>query len=388
MKYRIAAAAFVLGLLTVSSWAATTLGRPTAGYVYFHQRGADIGRHNEAVEHCAIEAAKTMSPVIPSYSAPSTSLGNVLGNVIGGMLLGGIQDDVAHASFTANVENCMVVSGWEVVKLDDREGKALSKLDQAAQATALAPWVGAEDVHGKIMRRYEPVALTDWTTAGFGDSARDSLSLTSEASAVINRANLVPAGKSGAHAWDDGLIAILPSDPAKIPENAAVIVLTGMTPKPPNSWVDLIYLGESGEFPPGRTTYLRLGLPAKPFWESGTRTTTLAFVVPAGRWAIADISTVGFCLSTSGFTVSAGEAVFAGSFNSQALFTPDLSTDAAKIALNGTVYTDLSTETDKRLPNDTWVARNLKPAAYHSEEHFPCEKFPQTILYKLAIGSP
>ena len=369
-KLALTAGAFALALLVEPGWAATTLGMPTPGYVYFHQRGADIARHNEAVESCAIDAAKAMSPVLSGSAPAPASLGAVLGGVIGGMLLGGMQDDISHANFTANVENCMVASGWEVVRLDGKEGKALSILDHAAQAEALTPWVGAEEVHGVIARRYESVALTEYITAGFGQSARDSLSLASDVKVIMDRASLLPPSPEKPNGWDDRLTQILPADPAKIPEGAAVIVLRGVTPKPPNSWVELIYLGEKGDGPQERATYLRLVLPNRTIFSSGTKETTLAFAVPAGHWAIAAISTVGFCLRTSGFTVSGGEAVFAGSFNSQALFTPDFSMEPVKAALG-----------------DSWVARNLKTAAYHNGEHFRCESFPQQLMYGLDIAA-
>jgi hypothetical protein len=370
MKSALLQRPLILGLaasLSIVSpvWGATSLGMPTSGYVYFHKTGADLASHNEAIEHCAIEAGKTMSPVLPGASISSG------GTLVAAIILGGFQDDITHASFTANVENCMVVSGWNVVQLDDSEGKALLKLDAASQSAALKSWVGATEIHGVVKRRYESVSDLKIITAGFGESARDSLSLTSQATAIAGRAKLLPPYEGQGRPWTERLKGILPSDPAKIAEGASVIVVRAVTPKMPNSWLQLIYLGNGVDAPKLPTPFLGIDLPVKSLWSSDAKEETYAFAVPAGRWAVAAISISGFCLSTAAFDIAPGDSVFAGSFSSQALFEPDLTLDPARPKLG-----------------NSWVNSKLKPANYQNGVHFPCELFPQTLLYKLDIKSP
>jgi hypothetical protein len=172
---RFYAGAFIL-LVSVSLAHAAALGTPSPGYVYFHHAGASLASHNEAVEACAHDASLTFGP----------SVGDTKG-LVGSLINGSEEDSLAHVTFTANVENCMVVQGWDVVQLDDAEGASLAKLDAAAQAAALAPWVGSAAIHGKIVRRYEPADKLDPAASSYGTRADDSLSLTSDLDNVRQR---------------------------------------------------------------------------------------------------------------------------------------------------------------------------------------------------------
>ncbi len=84
-----------------------------------------------------MKRSRTAPPTWRDYNAPVTLV--LLGSY-SGMITPG---NLAHVAFTANIENCMVAQGWEVVRLDEAEGAALAAKSAADQAAALSSWVGA-----------------------------------------------------------------------------------------------------------------------------------------------------------------------------------------------------------------------------------------------------
>ena len=122
----------------VAGFFAGGLFNASEGYVYYHRAGADMAAHDAAVDDCVQSAASLSAP----YTPP-------------GLMAQLLEIHIDAVLFRANLENCMVAKGWEVVRVPDDEGKRLSALPQPQQAAALAPWVGAADVHGDVVRRFE-----------------------------------------------------------------------------------------------------------------------------------------------------------------------------------------------------------------------------------------
>jgi hypothetical protein len=76
---------------------------------------------------------------------------------------------------TANIENCMVVRRWRVVRLNDEEGAAAARLNPHDLADKLAPWIGADSPQGSVVRAFGkgrggPSGLSDTLRAPFGDN--------------------------------------------------------------------------------------------------------------------------------------------------------------------------------------------------------------------------
>lgn len=124
-----AAGAAVLALAAAPALAdsdAALLNRASGGYVYFHLAGADMAGHDAAVDACAHEASQTKAP----YVAP------VIGGLITRMAVASAREAkhrrLNEAQFAANLENCMVARGWEVVRLAG--GRAIAASPQAQQA--------------------------------------------------------------------------------------------------------------------------------------------------------------------------------------------------------------------------------------------------------------
>jgi len=151
---------------------AATMDRPSDGYVYFHRAGADMARHDAAIDACIREVAGTRQP----------SIGPAHGGLITRMILRSgrdAQQQVAdRVAFDANLEDCMVARGWEVVRLDDAEGKQLAGLPQPQQAAAIAPWIGAQPPHGQVVRQYGPIDAQSWKSGIETIPGTPSLSVT------------------------------------------------------------------------------------------------------------------------------------------------------------------------------------------------------------------
>lgn len=89
------------------------LTRSTTGFTYFNRPGATIAAHDDAVRMC----------VSRSNALPQFTDGQVFQGLVPD-LIAGFQDD---ARLKANLENCMVVAGWRVVRLPSQEGPTLSE---------------------------------------------------------------------------------------------------------------------------------------------------------------------------------------------------------------------------------------------------------------------
>ena len=150
-----------------------------------------------------------------------------------------------------NVENCMVVKGWRVVALDPVAGEAASKLDAAAKSARVSPLIGAAEPEGTIVRVFANDAAGA-QTSGMFSPARN----TSKAALSVEAMG----------------------DP---PESDKPVKATAVA--------------------------------------GGADGTTLVFAVPAGRWKLSSLNaglfTVSLCLGAPSFELTAGEVVYAGSFD-------------------------------------------------------------------------
>lgn len=336
--------------------AALGIGTPREGYLYFHRVGADPAAHNAAIEACATTAANAIGP------------GTVhMGGFLAEILADSEESSLAHVTFVANVENCMVVRGWEVVKLDDAEGKSIAALDQAGQAAALARWVGAAAVHGEVLRRYEPIAEAGLGGPQFGDRAKDTLSFTSD------KSNILAQTATAAHAIPRRPDRVIEAsaDPAKIPPDSAVIVVRALTLAPAQAWFDFVLFDPPSQDSAAQQGPVLFGIqsPTKFLWRRGTfLEKTFVFAVPPGHWRLASMLTTSFCLGAPAFNVQPGEAVFAGSFDATHPYAPDMSLEPIKASLG-----------------DTPLVQRLHPAKYANGETFDCQKFSGSNLYVLEL---
>ena len=299
------------------------LTRSSAGYTYFNRSGADLAQHDEALRACMVEAGRMRQPD-DNGAAGAAAAGGLLGALVVGVIQGAVNGMQERRGVAANMENCMVVNGWRVVRLDEAEGKTLDAMEQPALHDALTDRVGAATPAGQIVRVYDNDAVRgDTVVIGrAGDLDKVSLSLQalppSDASpAPSRRGPQAPRTARPPRALKPEEVAIKPGD-------ALVTVrLTGMAEQGGRTLI-FSRQGPAPDIQPwendGRPALFAVTLPTRGAARGDrTRAVTQTFAVPPGRWRLSAIN-VGqhithFCLGASGFEAREGEAVYAGAFD-------------------------------------------------------------------------
>jgi hypothetical protein len=355
-----------------------TLGQMTLGYTYFNKRGTDLQIHDTDVKDCASEAARTIAfdeqLTVVVIGAPQEA-------AAGGAAAMAMQIPIRHAyhrgAAGSAVENCMVVRGWRVVKLPDEEGQALAKLAPSALSSHLAPWVGASDPHGQVVRVWNNDAVDtsnprfalrpDHTNDGqlslIEATAQDLHQFDQPSPSVDARPGEVDPKwpKSGltpatlGRAPDGSAIIIVKIKPAPIHISLSMAMLPSKASSPANGVTLLLTREGTSESPfPSRVDHAPDAIETDP-WHGDI----FAFAVPPGRWRIGGIGrpmVLNFCLGAPSFEVKAGEVVYAGSFDlGAANLGPDLDLVRVKAWLAGHPQ-----------------AEAVRPAVYTNGSRGPC----------------
>ncbi len=323
--------------------AAVNLTRKIGGYTYFNRQGADAAAHDAALKDCVADAANASQPDTYVYGG-----GSFLGAMVAAAVEAGIEYIADKRGAQANVENCMVVKGWRVVRLSDADGAAIAALDQPGRAARLAPLVGREPPEGSIARVWGNDAASA-RTVRLGNAGRvghGSVSLMS----------LAPPPKSAPGAPAD---PPAPKPPKRPPTAGSKSVSLAKLGEPPAGSAVIFFRVKGTSFhSPLQLGFQREGAkPDEPAWRTDAQPYFLnagkgllfkakggdvyAYVVPPGHWRLAEIGdllmTLDFCLGAPAFDVAAGEVVFAGDFDMGAeTLAPDLNPDTAKALLAAT----------------------------------------------------
>jgi len=119
-------------------------------------------------------------------------------------------------------------------------------------------------------------------------------------------------------------------------------------------------------------TYFAVASP-KPSSKGGpTSEKTFVVTVPPGRWRLEGAGPASFCLGSPAFDVGPGEAIFAGTFDADHPYAPDMTVAPAQSALS-----------------DAALAARLKPASWANGETFPCSALRPAVVYVLELpGAP
>ncbi|MDQ1154121.1 hypothetical protein [Brevundimonas sp. SORGH_AS_0993] len=299
------------------------LTRSSAGYNYFNRPGASLDQHDAAVRACLAEARK-MSQPDDNGAAAAGAAGGLLGALVVGVIQGAVNGMQERRGVTANLENCMVVEGWRVVRLDEAEGKLLDALEQAELRAALADKVGVETPAGQVVRVFDnDAARGDTVVIGrAGDLDKVSLSLQAlpETDAKPEPARKGPQPPRTARPPR----ALKPEEVAVNPGDALITVrLTGMAEQGGQSLI-FTRQGPAPDIQPwesdGRPALFAVTLPTRGAARGDrTRAVTQTFAVPPGRWRLSAINAgpyfTHFCLGSSGFEARDGEAIYAGAID-------------------------------------------------------------------------
>jgi len=351
------------------------MGNMTKGYTYYNLPGTTAADHTDAVKACAAEAYKIRSTDAeiqygPTYyytdyrgqvTAAST-VGGVIGNIIVDQMIAGWSRGVYAAAF----ENCMVVRGWRVVRLPQSEGASLAELAPADLATRLAPWTGAEQPHGDIVRTFKNDAASASTRYMYFRPAHNNdglLSLTAVTGKSLATVTLAPPPQTTVIKLDPKWpkSGLTPDQIATTLPEAGVIVMR-VTGTSNNNGVNLTLerVGTDPNVRPSSEDHATDVITVGQVKGSGKDGAFAAFAVPAGRWRIAAVAgmvaNISFCMGSPSFPIAAGEVVYAGTFDlSAADLGPDLSLDAPKTWLAGKPAAD-----------------TIRPAAYTNGSQSAC----------------
>jgi hypothetical protein len=331
--------AAMAGAIATPVMAQTDLTRSAGGYTYFNKPGADMEIHDADLRECRHQALQMVQPDLNTNAGAGHGL---IGALVAAVIEGAMDSMYERRGLAANIENCMVVAGWRVVRMPDQDGQALAARDQFGQANQLAGLVGAQDTQGEVVRTYgnEIAAGGAVVFAQAGDLDKPSLSLTALApleEESVEKPDLPKMEKSARPPKP-----LAPEKLGQTPEGYAVVVVRLRGSGLQNG--ETLTLERAGpyiEIPAwvdGQPASATASLPMKFLVKGGSRLEkTTAFAVPPGRWRLAGLSQglfqLSLCLGAPAFDVAAGEVVFAGDFDLSASTVPDLDPATARAAL-------------------------------------------------------
>ncbi|MDB5430522.1 MAG: hypothetical protein JWP35_1638 [Caulobacter sp.] len=292
----------------------------TPGYSYFNRAGADMALHNADVAACMKDAGTVKS--LEELTTPPGAMGGISGIIEHGMM-----NNQHRAVFAAALENCMVVRGWRVVAVTDEEGIKLAALPAGELVAQLAPWVGAAEPHGRVIRSWKNEAArasTIRTSTRADRLDRGQLSLLAATGSDLS--SLSSSGFPGYRKipldpkWPLGRMK--PAEIAATTPAEGGVVIASLAHMSGRNGFGL-YLERVG--PPGveRPSSMDhapdiVALSAASLFAKPTGV-LVALVVPPGRWRIRGIPgpilELNFCFGAPAFEVKAGEVIYAGAFD-------------------------------------------------------------------------
>lgn len=326
----------LIGLASVATAAAAepvSLTSPSRGTTYFNQPGADLAAHTRDLKACMLKAEEGIfgAPTLPGLTG-----------IVPDLMAGGQQNVLRRT----NIENCMVVRGWRVVRVSGAAEAALSKLNPSALAERLAPLVGSESPEGEIVRQWRNDAASPDSKKGGMPGFSAGLSLSLKATPIdAGFRELLYAPKSPPEGVPFRGSFITASTPlgqlaARSP-NSAVVVITLRGRKSSNDTRmglrrEELDRGVAASVRDGPIAIL-LGLgrgTARP--SADIREETYVMIAPPGRWVFGGVGElVLFCMGAPAFEAKPGEVIFAGAFDfDKPGLGPDLNLDSAKAYLS------------------------------------------------------
>lgn len=339
------------------------------GYNYFHRAGATMADHDTALHQCSYDAGRTSQP-----RDGGVEFAALLG---GGLAMGAamvLRAEQEARGRAANIENCMVSNGWNVVQLDVTNGRRLNGLVGMSLHNELAPLIGAAEPLGTVIRTYGNDAANG-TNPRFGMAGEVEHQSLSILSGVSSSRGLLPTAPPPLRLPRQSRTAF-PAAPLgdrdrviTADSTLVVIRITGDIRRA----ADVIAFERIGpdDATPAWSVDQRPSLFGPSLNDENVqnglpRVFTAAYRLPPGRWRLIGMSRMGvsysFCQGTMAFDARAGEALYLGSFD---LSGPQMGPD-------------LSPRDDLGV-----TPPGLRNAEYSRQGHFPC-----TGSYIYAIDPP
>ncbi len=313
------------------------LSQAVEGYIYFNRPGATpIGYHSDFGRCVAL--AESISP------STSGSTPGLVGSIVSGM----IADAERSATFQTQIDNCMTVNGWTIMRLGEAQGAALWHADPMAIEQQLDAWVGEDHPPGDVAR---PAFANDIVKYGsvidfrFKEFGQSMHSLSLKALDPKTQASLpVSLYYINADAWSKFIVKPLKAaDAARVAfanSGDAIVVLTIVEPAVDcricfvfqrlgsaptvRAWNEDRRPDIFGDFAYSPTTLV----------ANGAKTYVLK--IPPGRWRALRFSGLGLCFGAPAFDVGPGEVVYLGRFDFSApTMRLDMNVEHAKSELVG-----------------------------------------------------
>lgn len=292
------------------------------GTTFFNKPHATLADHNADFARCALQTNILAAPKngVPIPEGPH--YGSVLAQALTGPIAAAIWGDVSSAFQASHIENCMIVAGWRVVRLSNDAMPDPSSLSVDALKEKMSALVGLESPPGVIVRSWRNDALhpRNIRSRAFGKEAgKGQLSfrvftppsdLSVSADRVFTRTNVKIAIP-----WVDRSLKF--SEIPSIPVGAGVIIakVKGMdVDSTPGLFFEKARVYPIGEHTSsdGSPDIIRASMSHLLANKEGN---WFIFAVPPGEWRIRSLGYLSFCLGSPSFSVSPGEAVFAGAFD-------------------------------------------------------------------------
>lgn len=360
----------------------------TPGYTYYHRAGADLAGHDKALDHCLQQTATTAH----ALRGPVTGIGmGILDQLVEAEINKSRDVRVEDRGFAANLENCMVATGWTVRVLPESEGRRLSALPAAELHQNLAAMVGAETPPGQLARRFDNDILNPDTSWLREPGAYDKLPLDLVARGdtdwrVVRLAAKPPPPpplSTPDFAAPQGTPPLDPGRWNSLPEGTTAVLITVARVQKFLDEPVLIFMRESADvvtpawYRDGKMDVLRVGMGFNTKVRMGRLIeTTYLLPLPAGRWRLMGVQSgrvvTSFCLGAPGFVLEEGSVTWMGRFAHGE--TPQLAPDLDKA---------VAQRVTAGAPD---LYRRLQPARWENGSRFGCDG---SFIYAFEIpGAP
>jgi len=377
MRIALAAMLAVVSLAGTAQAEPVEIGQIVTGPTYYNRPSASLAEHNADLGACARETAFSVGSDQYERSLGGAPLR--LGESIAKHL---IWDGPLAGVGAVRVENCMIVRGWRVVRLPERDAAALDGLPGPALVARLTPWIGAANPPGELVRTWgneaaHPTGFKLASRAAAPGPKQLSFRIYNESGgteALPRKIDAEPTPSAGPGVLDPKWpTKPLPSAETPLPPAGASIIVVKISGISNRYGTGIVFAreGSTPEEQPGLVDHA----PGSFFAGTGFLGAKkdgnwFAFVVPAGRWRMAQSAFLSLCLGSPAFDVRPGEVVYAGAFNLAGdSLGPDLNLGPATAYLRG--------------PG----AAVVRPASYVNGSRGSCHAFP--VAYALEIpGAP
>lgn len=336
MKSLIRTALIAAATLAATSAQSGGITQVTDGHTVYHRPGADMAAHDKALDNCISQAATTNQGMRGPSFFTAFAFG-IVGSAIEAKHNKERDPLVQDRGYAANVENCMVATGWSVVVLDKSQGAAIAKLPAAAQREKLATLVGAATPPGQVARRFDnPIVRADsrWLVEP-GEFYNLPLDLRARAydgwgavrAAARKPAEPAPPPQSVIpFAQPTGEPAYGPAQWNTIPAGKTAVVIKVRRFVPSHTEAKLLFAreGSNSDYPAwhedGKIDTMWVSFGAGRDVKDRTQTEGVAVLpLPPGRWRLMGVLNgrviTSFCFGAPSFVLEEGQILYLGQFD-------------------------------------------------------------------------